>query len=249
MFDKFCDYMYYLLTSPFKRVKKALNQWYILFQVLGRRFDDAMESIYSAREQTMLATCNPEMLPVHAADRKMKRYVGEMDENFRIRIANFVQIQKLGGSDDGVLLAVRTLGFDDVSIIKAKILKQDAERWAEFYVIIRIDPDGELPVGYDILKKQVRRVKYVTALDDYQIILPLHIKNINQDIARCIIKDESGIGNEQALIPVIRCKAEAEMQSGLHLHLNIKNDLWYFDGTYFMNGIKKLDAYERWEEL
>lgn len=68
MFEKFCDYMYYLLTSPFKKIKKSKNQWYKLFKVLGEYFDDGMESIEKAREQTMLATCDVEMLPVHAAD-------------------------------------------------------------------------------------------------------------------------------------------------------------------------------------
>lgn len=140
MFDKFCDYMYYLLTSPFKRVKKSMNQWYILFRVLGRRFDDAMESLYSAREQTMLATCKPEMLPVHAEDRKMARYPGEEDENFRKRIANYPEVLRIGGSNPGVLLAVRTLGYTDVKIVPANKMPNFSEeekwnRWAEFYVV------------------------------------------------------------------------------------------------------------------
>lgn len=53
MFEKFCDYMYYLLTSPFKKVRKTINQWYILFRVLGKRFDDAMESLYKAQEHSL----------------------------------------------------------------------------------------------------------------------------------------------------------------------------------------------------
>ena len=97
MFEKFCDYMYYLLTSPFKKIKKSKNQWYKLFKVLGEYFDDGMESIEKAREQTMLATCDVEMLPVHAADRKLTKYTGEEDENFRSRIANYTEVCRLGG--------------------------------------------------------------------------------------------------------------------------------------------------------
>ncbi len=172
MFDKFCDYMYYLLTSPFKRVKKSINQWYILFRVLGRRFDDALESLYNAEEQTMLATCEPEMLPVHAEDRKMARYPGEEDENFRARIANYPEVVRLGGSDRGVLLAVRTLGYTDVKIVLANNMpnfsgEEREDRWAEFYVVIMMQAGMPHPVSLSTLKNEVRKVKYVTAKDNY----------------------------------------------------------------------------------
>lgn len=47
-YDNFKDYMYYLLTSPFKRVKKSINNWYILCEVLGSWFDECMNDIYRA---------------------------------------------------------------------------------------------------------------------------------------------------------------------------------------------------------
>lgn len=197
MFDKFCDYMYYLLISPFKRVKKALNQWYILFRVLGKRFDDAMESLYKAREQTMLATCDPEMLPVHAEDRKMAQYPGEDDENFRARIANYPEVLRLGGSDPGVLLAVRTLGYSDPEMVKANVFKGRVyyqtdgtwnldgsrsleagvlpDRWAEFYIVIKMSVDDSHPISTAILKKEVRKTKQVGAKDNYSFQYSLSI--------------------------------------------------------------------------
>ena len=48
-YDNFKDYMYYLLTSPFKRVKKSINNWYILCEVLGSWFDECM--IFIGREK------------------------------------------------------------------------------------------------------------------------------------------------------------------------------------------------------
>ena len=170
MFDKFCDYMYYLLISPFKRVKKSINQWYILFRVLGKRFDDALESLYAAEEQTMLATCESEMLPVHAEDRKMTQYPGEDAENFRTRIANYPEVIRLGGSDPGVLLAVRTLGYDNPELIKANTFKGCTDRWAEFYVVINMGVDDVHPIGIDVLKKEVRKTKQVGAkgFSDFQ---------------------------------------------------------------------------------
>lgn len=170
MFEHFSDYMYYLLTSPFKRIRRSVNQWYILFRVLGKRFDDAMESLYFAQEQTMVATCVPEMLQIHAQDRGMKRYPGEDDENFRKRIANYVEILRLGGSDEGVLLAVWVLGYDNAQLVKAKDISGDESRWAEFYIIIRQDMADSTPIEFSILQKQVRKYKYVGALDNYRLI-------------------------------------------------------------------------------
>lgn len=247
MFEKFCDYMYYLLTSPFKKIRKSLNQWYILFGVLGRRFDDTMDSLYNAADQTLVATCDPIMLAVHAADRKMTRYSGENDENFRKRIANYSEVLKLGGSDEGVILAVKTLGFDSVTIIKAKILKNDDSRWAEFYVVINVDIDTKIPVDYDILKCEVRKVKYVTALDNYQFIFGLSCMSIYSNVARSIFN----ITNRTVCFlnnkPIIRCKVNMEKQATVQVH--IRNNLWFLNGTYSLDGSKILDAYETWEEL
>lgn len=197
MFDKFCDYMYYLLTSPFKKVRKAVNQWYILFRVLGRRFDDAMESLHNARDQTMLATCDPEMLPVHAEDRKMTQYPGEDDENFRARIANYPEVLRLGGSDPGVLLAVRMLGYATPELVKANDFEgrvyyetdgtwdldgsrmleagELPDRWAEFYIVIKMSVDDSHPISTAILKQEVRKTKYVGAKDNYSFQYRLSI--------------------------------------------------------------------------
>lgn len=245
MFDKFCDYMYYLLTTPFKLVKKSFNQWYIFCQVFGRYFDDAMESLYHAADQTMIATCEPEMLMFQAEERGMTRYQGESDENFRKRIANYAEVCRLGGSDEGVLLAVRSLGFDSVSIVKAR--EMDAKRWAEFYVIVNINPDDELPIGYDVLMRQVRKVKYTTALDNYYFNVHLSSMGVSNAIARSIFVAESVTDCLQDNKLVIRCKSLIEQQAVLYVH--VKNNLWYFDGTYSFDGSKTFDAYETREEL
>lgn len=210
MFDKFCDYMYYLLTSPFKCVKKKMNQWYILFKVLGRRFDDGMESLYDAREQTMLATCDPVMLPVHADDRKMSQYPGEDSENFRARIANYPEVLRLGGSDPGVLLAVRTLGYETPALVKANEFKgrvyyqtdgswnldgsrlmeagELPDRWAEFYIVIKMSVDDSHPISTAILKKEVRKTKQVGAKDNYSFQYHLSIQEPHSTGSRADFK-------------------------------------------------------------
>lgn len=248
MFDKFCDYMYYLLTSPFKRVKKPINQWYILFRVLGRRFDDALESLYNAEEQTMLATCEPEMLPVHAEDRKMARYPGEEDENFRARIANYPEVLRLAGSNRGVILAVKTLGYGELDIQTAKELKGDNERWAEFYVLIRVEAGQGFPIPFYILKKEVRLWKQVGAKDNYQFTIENSDKT-NEIYSRCRIAAGLSwkITERTGICMVFSIKVKNGL--GSRLIINIKNDLWYLNGVHRLDGKQLLDAYERTEEM
>ena len=40
MLETFGEYMYYLLSTPFKQVRKVGNQWYIYFKITGRLFDE-----------------------------------------------------------------------------------------------------------------------------------------------------------------------------------------------------------------
>ena len=58
MIENFIEYMWYLLTTPLKKLKKALNKWYILCRVFGKRFDEAKEDILRARDEGMVATCS-----------------------------------------------------------------------------------------------------------------------------------------------------------------------------------------------
>lgn len=106
MIENFIEYMWYLLTTPLKKLKKALNKWYILCRVFGKRFDEAKEDILRARDEGMVATCSHEMLPVHGADRRLTRYEGEHPENFRSRIAMYEEICKLGGTNELSLIHI-----------------------------------------------------------------------------------------------------------------------------------------------
>ncbi len=257
MFDKFCDYMYYLLTSPFKRVKKSINQWYILFRVLGRRFDDALESLYNAEEQTMLATCEPEMLPVHAEDRKMARYPGEEDENFRARIANYPEVLRLGGSDLGVLLAVRTLGFKNPQIIKAneytgydKNNPLSDNRWAEFYIVIKMNINESLPVSISVLKKEVRKTKSVGAKDNYSLQYSLSI--IEQNIIRITyVKFIVLVLNSRVTLKKVKDTFRVSFTHKENIKVTWHNqyNLFFLDGSWKLDGSKILNAYENQEVL
>lgn len=201
MIENFIEYMWYLFTTPYKKIKKSLNKWYALCRVFGKRFDDAKEDILRARDEGMVATCCHEMLPVHGADRRLTRYAGEHPENYRSRIAMYEELCKLGGTNEGVLLALRTLGYASPELIRAndlsgfrhftldgtwivdgsRILESDTleNRWAEFYIVIEMDADEEHPISFNIMRKTVRKWKEVGAKDNYLFRYSLGIREIN----------------------------------------------------------------------
>lgn len=169
MIENFIEYMWYLLTTPLKKLKRSLNKWYIFCRVFGRRFDEAKEAILRARDEGMAATCSHEMLPVHGADRRLTRYEGEHPENFRIRIARYEEVCRLGGTNEGILLAVRSLGFEGAKLVTVPDLTGDTSRWAEFCLILAVGAKDNYPIDLKILKKEVRKVKEVGAKDNYLI--------------------------------------------------------------------------------
>lgn len=165
MMENFIEYMWYLMSAPFKRIKKTINNWYVVCKIFGKKFDETKECILRARDESMVATCAPEMLSVHGNDRGLFRYEGEDLENFRKRIALYEEACSLGGTNEGVILAVKSLGYNNVSIKKAKEVEQDTELWAEFYVLI--ETELQRTVDFPILCKEVRKKKEVGAKDNY----------------------------------------------------------------------------------
>lgn len=166
MFENFSDYMYYLLTAPFKRVKKSVNAWYKMLRIFGRMFDEVKESFFVARDEGMVATCSEIILKEHGRDRGLIRYSEETTENYRSRIALFEEICRLGGTNAGIILSVNALGYDDVNIKAAKEIEPGTEAWAEFYVVISLHEE-EKEVRMEQLCKEVRKVKEVGAKDNY----------------------------------------------------------------------------------
>ena len=73
MFDNYADYMYSLLTAPLKQVKKASNQFYLFFKVVGALYDQTVQDIQRVREESMVATASEIMLTEHGRDRNMPR--------------------------------------------------------------------------------------------------------------------------------------------------------------------------------
>ncbi len=266
--ENFIEYMWYLLTTPFKKVKKARNQWHIFCRVFGRRFDEVKEDILRARDEGMVATCSHDMLPVHGADRGLARHKGEHPENFRSRIAMYEELCRLGGTNEGVLLAVQTLGYASPALVRAndlagyvhftidgnwlldgsRKLESDAveNRWAEFYIIIAMDADDEHPISFDILRKNVRKWKEVGAKDNYLFSYHISCRSDLEDVCRIVLTVQGRIQIQTQTRVVLPMHADTEADAGLRIET--KNNLFYLDGQYMLDGSKPLNTYEIMEE-
>lgn len=163
-FDNFRDYMFYLLFGPLKKGKKAINQFYIFFKVIGKIFDEMKADIFRVRRESMIETASPVMLPVHGADRDMPRLQGEDIEAYRQRLLMKGTIARAAGTRPGILYALSSIGYDQSYI--EPMYQEDPTRWAEFIVFLR----GSAQSGINDLKiidSEVMKVKEGSSLPSY----------------------------------------------------------------------------------
>lgn len=131
-YDHFGEYMFDLLFAPLKKGKRAVNQFFIFFKVIGRVFDGLKEDALRVRDETNIATASPVMLPVHGQDRNMPRLAGESVEGYRTRLAMKGIIAHWAGTVKGIQYAMAALGYEHSTIEPA--YRHDPARWAEFVV-------------------------------------------------------------------------------------------------------------------
>ena len=127
MFQSFGEYMFYLLFSPLKRGKQAMNQFYIFFKVMGRSFDECKQTLFHVREEASVLTCSDVMLSVHGEDRDMLRLEGETLENYRNRLAMKGAISSMAGLNSGIRYLAQAFGYDEVLIEPG----EKPDHWAE----------------------------------------------------------------------------------------------------------------------
>lgn len=164
MFDKFKDYMYYLLHGPLKKIIKKNNQFYILFKVFGKLFDKTKEDIFKVREQLIILTASERMLEEHGIDRSMKRLKGEDTESYRRRLLMKNIIAEKAGTNEGILLALSSLGYESSRIEPYYLY--DPTLWAEF--IIYLDGKNQSNIrDLDIINEEVMKVKPASAKPNY----------------------------------------------------------------------------------
>lgn len=131
-FEKFGEYMFDLLFGPLKKGKRAANQFYIFFKVIGRVFDGLKKDAFRVRDETNIASASAIMLPVHGQDRNMPRLAVEDIEAYRTRLSMKGIISEWSGTRQGIRYMLAALGYMDSRI--ESVGPQDPERWAEFTV-------------------------------------------------------------------------------------------------------------------
>lgn len=155
MYDNFGDYMFSLLFGPLQKVKKAVNQFYIFFKVIGRFFDKIKTAIFTVREESMIITASETMLTVHGKDRDMPRLKGEGIENYRTRLSMKAIIAENAGTAEGVVLAVKALGYQNVRL--EPMYLTDPTRWAE--ATLWISGGDFIVTDRDVIQKEINKVK------------------------------------------------------------------------------------------
>lgn len=159
MFDNFGDYMFSLLFSPLQRVKKAANQFYIFCKVIGGLFDKAKAAFFRVRAESMIVTASEVMLPVHGKDRDMLRLKGESADGYRTRLAMKEIIAEKAGTTEGIILAVKALGYTSVRLEQMRLT--DPTRWAE--ATVWISGGDFIVTDRTVIQNEINKVKPASA--------------------------------------------------------------------------------------
>ena len=155
-FETFGEYMFDLLFAPLKKGKRAANQFYVLFKVVGRVFDGLREDTLRARDETNVVSASPIMLPVHGQERDMPRLEGEDMEAYRARLVMKGIISEWSGVNRGILYTLAALGYE-LSHIEP-VYEWDPEHWAEFIVYLKGSEQSGV-YNLDVIDAEVRKVK------------------------------------------------------------------------------------------
>lgn len=191
MFQKFADYIYYLLPTPFKRLKKSINQWYILCRVIGSWFDEVKGDLLRAADETTIATCSQILLSYYGEERNLTQYINEGETEFRIRIAMADEIESLGGTKQGVILAAKIAGIQNVEHYWLPEVTGDYSRWAEFYLFLYDSLDQKKSdVDFNVLRNNVRDAKHSESKENYRWVCTAECMLEHESSAKVLMEDD-----------------------------------------------------------
>lgn len=111
-----------------------------LVEGLARTFDEVCGDIVWLRNQFNPWTCDPDMIPAHAASRGIIRHPSEPEDKYAERCIRAFAWQKLGGGQIGMPRIMEHYGFPGVSMTNMRF--EEEERWAEFKVRVPVPETG-----------------------------------------------------------------------------------------------------------
>ena len=165
---EFADYLWELAHIVFKRKwDKSSSDIYKTFKVVGSSCDQLKKHIFAVRNNALILTATEDALDLHGKDRKLPRYAGENDEEYRNRLLAAAAIYSMEGTLAGMVSAIELLGYtgsDIYELYREKYSQNpntDYEgRWAEFIVKLGgITDTAFTEHNYKILKEVVNKAK------------------------------------------------------------------------------------------
>lgn len=259
MFEKFQDYMWYLLHAPFKKnIKKEESDVFKLFKAIGKIIDNLKETIFLLRRQAMIMTAHGKALDMHGRDRKMPRYIGETDEQYRKRLLMKREIAERAGTKYGIIKALESIGYEHATIEpvpsvqgawfmdgefllngtrKMNSIDTDSEHWSEFMVFLNTDNQESLE-DFRIVQKTVRDVKQASSLPVYGWRAVIENENFFDTLMR---HRPSIIINNVVGAKLINC-IDIDNENSISVNLRTEFNLWLLDGSYNLDGLKILNA-------
>lgn len=185
MFDKFADYMWYLLPSAFKRQKKK-NQFTVYCKIIGNLYDTLMQALFRLREESILETCSNCMLEVFGNDYDMMQMKGETYEAYRKRLQMKALVAEKAGTLQGILYAMASVGYANCTITPFYLT--DPERWAEIRINVYTGSVDDInTIDFSCVVSEVMKVKKASTLPHYRFYYAVVI--IEQEQERIILKN------------------------------------------------------------
>lgn len=264
MFEKFWEYMWYLMPAILKR-NKQVNQLRIFLMVAGGVFDELKKATFRLRREASIDTCSNCMLEIAGQDRDMMQLKGETYEAYRKRLKMKAQVAAMSGTLKGLLYAIKSVGYDNCVI--EPVWKTDPDRWAEINInFLTKSVDEDITIDFRCIVAEVMKVKRASTLPHYIFYYPAGVQSTEtMENVRVINRFTSAffggayldgtwlldgsilldteIGN---ISTGSRNRYKIESAESTKATLIVLKDMWYLDGSVLLDGSRVLDA-ERME--
>jgi len=133
----FFDYLWFLLTKPFKRTPevsatkgegKIVGSPYAggteierIVRVLGSILDEMKLSVFAVRRAWLIKTAPDHALDLLGSDRGIARMLEEDADSFRQRLLNAFALYQHGGTVQWILLALSVIGYRGSEVLEHRL--------------------------------------------------------------------------------------------------------------------------------